>query len=81
MYRMGRSERSERSNIPSVDKESNKYSKSKYDPSVQRQPNSLHSTKSLVSNNQFELERVKTSNVSTYSTLGKQENGHAGTVS
>ncbi|KAH6683479.1 hypothetical protein B0J14DRAFT_556714 [Halenospora varia] len=85
MYRMRRSERSERSNIPSVKDDTNRYNKSnKYNPSVQRQPNSLHSTKSLVGsgkNNHIELEPTKTSNASPYSTLGKQENGQMRTRS
>ncbi|RDL36455.1 Uncharacterized protein BP5553_05807 [Venustampulla echinocandica] len=86
MYRMRRSERSERSNLPSVEDDTNRYNKSnksnKYNPSVQRQPNSLHSTKSLVGSSKniyIELEPTNTSNASPYSTLGKQENGQMGT--
>jgi hypothetical protein len=83
LNRIRRSQRSDRSDLPSVEGDTDRYAKSnRYDPSAQRQPKSSHSTKSLFGSESgknvvIEMEPPKTSNVSTYSTLGKQENGQA----
>ena len=76
MYRMWRSERTEGSNIPSIEDDINKYNKSnKYNPLLERQTNLMHSTKSLVGSSKdisIELAIVKILNASPYSKLAKQ---------